>query len=325
MEVIERQQDSNLDILWQNVVQYRSCKHFQDVLNACARFKNLAPYNAMLVQMQRPGGAKYVLTQQQWENKYGRVLKPNARPIITLAPFGPVSFVFEIEDTMRQEKDGRFWGPSDDDILDEIAEPFKIKQEVSQRLLDKLINNLALYGIATDFRMVASAGFGAKIEMMEEKNLGIQVMIRRDMNVPWRAGYLLSVNKNAGVSDLFAAICHELGHLFCHHLRMPGDWKEKKWNVRQLDHNWKEFEAESVAWIVCERLGIKNPSENYLAGYITKSDTTEIIHKSVSIERILAAANEVERMLKTVDYRSTLLYKHCEGFKQQCKSMMMNN
>lgn len=62
----EKQHDSNLDILWQSVIQYRSCEHFEQVLKACARFKELAPYNGMLVEMQRPG-AKYVLTEQQWE------------------------------------------------------------------------------------------------------------------------------------------------------------------------------------------------------------------------------------------------------------------
>ena len=318
--MVDKTQEGNLDILWIRVIQYRSSEHFREILKACTRFRNLAPYNAMLVEMQRPG-SMYVLTEDQWEERYHRVLKPNARPLIILVPFGPVEFVFEIGDTMQSKKNGILIGPSDEEILNEIAAPYKIKQDVPVRMLDNLNRNLLMHGIDTDFGMVAGASYAAKIELLYNNRKDIVVPVNKSRMVRWQAGYLLSVNRNAENSEQFASICHELGHLFCYHLPMPGDWKEKKWKVRSPEHKWKEFEAESVSWIVCERLGIHNPSEGYLAGYVDTTDTESYISEQVSVERIMAAANEIERMLKNLDYRSGLLYKHCDGFKQLCRML----
>lgn len=316
----DKTQEGNLDLLLKRVIQYRSSEHFQEILKACTKFRNLAPYNAMPIEMQRPG-SMYVLTQDQWEKRYNRVLKPNARPLIILVPFGPVEFVFEIGDTMQSERNGTLFGPSDEDILNEIAEPYKIKQDVPLRTLDNLIKNLAFHGIDTDFGMAAGAGYGAQIKVLFDNRKDITIPFNKNRNIKWQAGYLLSVNRNAENSELFASICHELGHLFCYHLLMPGDWKEKAWNVRAIEHKWKEFEAESVSWIVCERLGIHNPSEGYLAGYIDKTETVSYISEQVSVERIMAAANEIERMLNVQNYRNGLLYKHCDDFKKFCRML----
>ena len=313
-------QESNLDQLIKKVRHYRSGEHFKEILNACSRFRNLAPYNAMLIEMQRPG-SEYVLTREQWEERYNRVIKPNARPLIILVPFGPVEFVFEIGDTKQMKKDGIPQGPSDMDILNEIAEPYKIKQDVPKKLLDNLRRNLVFYGIDTDLGMVAGASYGAKIELLQQNRKEITIPINRNQTEKWQAGYLLSVNRNAENSEQFASICHELGHLFCYHLPMPTDWKEKMWEVRHPEHKWKEFEAESVSWIVCERLGIHNPSEYYLANYVDTTDTESYISEHVSVERIMTAANEIERMLKPLSCCNGYLYKHCGGFKQLCRQV----
>ncbi len=51
---------------------------------------------------------------------------------------------------------------------------------------------------------------------------------------------------------------HELGHFYCGHLN---DGKDKWLPTRPyLDVDQIEFEAETVCWIVCERLGIESPS-----------------------------------------------------------------
>jgi hypothetical protein len=306
---------SNLDNLWRDVIHYRSSKQFKAVLEACSQLRHIAPYNAMLVEMQRPG-ARYVLTKKEWEKRYNRVLKENARPLVILFPFGPVEFVFDIADTMQNEENRLPIGLSNNEILDEIARPFKTKNNVSDDILNTLIDNLAVNGIALDTNMIAGAGYGANVKLLVNKLTNIMVPINNFKTIQWDAGYLLSVNKNADKGELFSAICHELGHLFCHHLPMPIDWKEKKWDVRWLDHKWQEFEAESVAWLVCERLGIYNPSEKYLATYLSQGDSEAYIDKNVSLENILTATNEIEKLLKPLDFRKGLLYKHCENFKK---------
>jgi len=59
-----------------------------------------------------------------------------------------------------------------------------------------------------------------------------------------------------------------------------------------LPHEVCEFEAESVAYLICERLGIKNPSDEYLAGYMGKNEEVP----SISLECVMKAAGLIEQM-----------------------------
>ena len=304
---------SKLDELWQSIGEYRKCQHFRDVLNACRQFRELAPYNAMLVQMQRPG-AQYVMTQDRWEKKYQRVIKPNARPLIILVPFGPVEFVFEIGDT--KPSPGSLFTKTDVDILDEIAEPYRTKKNVPKQTLDTLIENLVFNGIIIDPNFVAGSSFAAQIEQRNDLE-HIYIPINKEQCLKRKADYLLSVNNNAAAGEVFASICHELAHLYLHHIKAPYDWK--KWETRQLMHEHEEFEAEAVSWLVCERMGVVNPSERYLANFFSSITENSVMPREISIERILSATRDIEAMCEPMNYRCGLLYKHCETFKHGIK------
>jgi hypothetical protein len=56
--------------------------------------------------------------------------------------------------------------------------------------------------------------------------------------------------------------------------------------------NSSEFEAESVCYLVCERLGITNPSANYLSGYYDRHGDVP----AISLECVLKAAGLIEQM-----------------------------
>lgn len=305
--------ESNLDALWRNVKEYRQSKNFKAVMDACVRFRHLAPYNAMLVETQRPG-AKYVLSEKEWRRKYDRGIKPNARPVIVLVPFGPVDFLFEINDTYPL-KSNLFW-KTDEDILRELAAPFKTKHNVSEQQLQHLMEQLCFHGIAIE-SFIAGAGFAAKIELLKTNSHVIRIPYGKDSSIVWQAEYLLSVNSKAERGETFASICHELGHLYCQHLLYPRRWKP--WEVRDLPHAAKEFEAESVSWLICELLGIGNPSEQYLSDYL---DNNNEIPADVSIEHILSATKDIWNMCvlnSRINYRDGLLCKHSELFKEAIK------
>ena len=305
--------ESKLDTLWRDVKEYRTSEHFCKVMQACKKFHNLAPYNAMLVEMQRPS-AKYVLTQEEWRKKYDREIKPNARPIIILVPFGPVDFLFDVSDTYPTD----LFKKSEDDILEDIASPFKTKKEVSDTMLNSLISQLAIHSIAIDNCFIAGAGYGARLELLENDSHKIYLRIKQHDYIMY-AKYLLSVNKNSTNGSRYANICHELGHLFCFHLSSPKEWKG--WQTRQLSEEAIEFEAESVAWIVCERLGIGKTSAKYLSGYL---DEHGEIPSHVSIERILSAAKDVLKMCNSnvpLNYKEGLLYRYCDEFKNITKKL----
>lgn len=90
----------------------------------------------------------------------------------------------------------------------------------------------------------------------------------------------------------FATAIYELGHLFCGHLGPNG----QKWltDRRGLDIKQREYEDESVCWLVCGRMGIKNPSAQYLNGYLKENEYIS----SISIDTVLKSAGTIESLIK---------------------------
>lgn len=83
-----------------------------------------------------------------------------------------------------------------------------------------------------------------------------------------------------------------MGHLYCGHLGRSetGPWPDR----RGLPHEIKEFEAESVAWLACERLGIENPSARYMTSYLEGSETIP----QIDMWAVFKAVGHVDRLLK---------------------------
>ena len=88
----------------------------------------------------------------------------------------------------------------------------------------------------------------------------------------------------------YATLIHELAHLYCGNLGTPnGRW----WPDRQnLSDAVREFEAESVSYLVCARIGIDTASEEYLAAYVRKCPVTP----SISLDRVLKSVCLLEQM-----------------------------
>lgn len=293
---------SQIDILYNSVYQYRTCTEFRKRLEFCAQFKSMSAFNAMLIEMQMPC-ARYVLRADEWASKYSRVIKHDARPMIILVPFGPVSYVFDISDT--KPNNNNLFLYSDEDILSEIEMPYRTKSDIDIKLLETFCLNVECHGILINPDFKAATSYAGKIELYDK---GYFTYTYKKQNLSSPCDYLISINKNAKPGKFFASLCHELGHLFCHHIYSP----YQAWDVRNLSNSAEEFEAEIVSWLVCERLNIGNPSEKYLASYC---DNNEEI-PSISIERIFTAVNDIEKMLKTkLSIKDGIKYKYDKKIK----------
>jgi hypothetical protein len=103
----------------------------------------------------------------------------------------------------------------------------------------------------------------------------------------------LLLNSSLSAESRYGTLVHELAHLYCGHLGTPNcRW----WPNRQnLSHAVREFEAESVSYLVCARLGIDTASEEYLAGYVRKSPVTP----SISLDRVMKSVWLLEQMGRT--------------------------
>ena len=226
--------------------------------------------------MQKPG-CHYVAMAPTWEKDFKRTVKSGARPLIILVPFGPVGYVFDIEDTEGE--------PIPEDILN----PFKGEGNISDDLFHRLISNLPSIGIRYNEADYGSQMAG-KIEPCKKHQT--QAIHKKSHDVNVKVLYNIVANKNFSKTDIFITILHELAHLFCGH--MDDEHTELFSKRRRI--NEREFEAESVAYLVCERMGIKNPSEKYLAGYTNSNDTIP----DISLDCILNSAGKIEDMMKKI-------------------------
>lgn len=88
----------------------------------------------------------------------------------------------------------------------------------------------------------------------------------------------------------FATLAHELGHLALGHLG-----PDKKLSIPErpaLSHSQQELEAESVAYIVCERNRVQSKSQTYLSNFVSVSTTV----KDLDVYQVMRAAGQVETM-----------------------------
>lgn len=266
-----------LDKLFYEIGTYRRSSDFKELLKFIKKFPKIAPYNAMLLHIQKPGSV-YVASAYEWRQKFERDIKPEARPMVILRPFGPVSFVFDLSDTFGVK-------PFPEDLL----EPFAVEGKIPDCEYQSLINNMKCDGV-----LYVEADYGTNLAgMIRNCSSRREIKIEKSSKEIWvKAHYGMIVNKNHAPEIKFATILHELGHLYCGHQGTPN---EKWWEDRRyLNKNEREFEAECVCWLICERRGIANPSAEYLSGYLDKNENIP----EISTDTILKAVTVIESMLK---------------------------
>jgi hypothetical protein len=102
--------------------------------------------------------------------------------------------------------------------------------------------------------------------------------------------YELQINSILSAEARYGTLVHELAHLYCGHLGTPN---ARWWPDRQNQSlTVREFEAESVSYLVCTRLGIDTSSDEYLAGYVRRCPATP----PISLDRVMKSVWLLEQM-----------------------------
>src|SRR5690242_14660819 len=91
-----------LDQLLTDSRLYRTGEDYKNLLDLVVRLRNVAPFNAMLLQLQKPG-LRFAASAFDWRERFGRTIKDGARPLLILWPFGPVATVYDVQDTEGNE------------------------------------------------------------------------------------------------------------------------------------------------------------------------------------------------------------------------------
>jgi IrrE N-terminal-like domain len=256
-----------IDLLFRSALEKQGADAFDDFLGFAERFNNLSVYNAMLVRLQRPG-AVMVGSRRQWRG-IGRQVLPDAIPIVILWPFGPVLFLFELNDTAGEPLPGQ------------SENPLFAQGTVAEELYPRAINgavNFAVEVEETDHYGDTLAGTAAGLGVCPERVI-----------VGKQSAFRIKLNAKHDIPTKFATLAHELGHIYCGHLGADakGRWPDRR--TLSFSKKAMELEAEAVSWLVCQRNGIATRSKKYLNTLIDEAGL-----QSVSIYAIYEAANRVE-------------------------------
>ena len=192
-------------------------------------------------------------------------------------------FVFDVSDT--EPKEG---APS---LPREVAQPFEVRGGRVGRELNQTIENAKRDGVEVIQREARSQSAGM-IQPTQRRGL-LSITIRElprieRLEVPLRYEVLLSSKLSAEAR--YATLVHELAHLYCGHLGTPnqGWWPDRRGLLKEV----REFQAESVCYLVCRRLGIDNPSDEYLSNYVKVHEETP----EISLDRVMTATGLIEQM-----------------------------
>ena len=242
---------------------------FKDYLTCMSKFHNYSLNNTILIAMQKPD-ATLVAGYKAWQTDHGRTVRKGERGIRILAPC-------KFKVTVESEKEGE--NPKELEYLKfKITHVFDISQTEGKELPSLGIDELS--GGVDDYRNMYKALLRV-----------CPVPIVQEVIKGGAKGYYSDAEQRiaimAGMSEMqtIKTMIHEIAHQKMHSsgtrtLDMP------------IDRRTKEVEAESVAYTVCQKLGLDTSdySFGYIAGWSSGRDVKEL---KASLERIRSAADEL--------------------------------
>jgi hypothetical protein len=262
-----------LDGLFASAREGRPSQELLDLRAVMRRLPMLGPFNASLVHAQRPG-AVYVAGAEQFARDFGRQLRPNARPLVILRPFGPVSFVYDVADT-----DGP---PMPDDVLD----AFRLSGPVTEDGLSALTDLLPAKGV-----------------IYEEADLGGQAGAAEHLDPPPMLGvgrsevaqhHRVSVDRGLSVAARLHTLFRLLGSIHCHHLEPAASGSRA--HLPALGQSSRDFEAATVAWLLEARLGLDRWSEAEPAEFLESFADQDGAMPPISVDAVVSATGKIEQI-----------------------------
>lgn len=218
---------------------YDSSEAIQELFAFTVHLREFAPFNAMLLHIQKPG-LTHAATAHDWWHRFGRVPKKGARPLLVLRMKGPVDFVFDVQDTEGKDLP-----------VDAFSFP--------------TFGNLSDNRFAEFMRAVGKEKIDLVALDSGDGQAGWIRLLARAKNDKGKNVYQLAYNRNHAAPTRFVTVAHELAHLYLGHL--GADNGRRVPDRRDTPHALMEVEAEMAAYLVAMRNGLTPRSESYLSNY----------------------------------------------------------
>lgn len=250
-------------MLQQGVKDVFDSNRWKQYLAFCSKFHNYSHSNIMLILLQRPNATR-VAGFNTWRNTFGRTVKKGEKGIAILAPV-PYKVEHEnIDGAKTAETKLRF----------QTAYVFDVSQ-TSGRELPRPIDELgaSVTGYASVLCLLKDISpFPVEIKEIEGSAKGFCNF----------AEQTICVNSGMSEAQTIKTLIHEIAHAGLHD-RQRRDGKDKN----AIDCRTAEVEAESIAFVVCNYLGIDSSEYTfgYVAAWSSGKETPELKHSLVTIQQ----------------------------------------
>lgn len=241
---------------------YATSDTVKELLVFVSRLRSFAPFNAMLLHIQKPG-LTHAATARDWRDQFRRRPKRHARPLVVLRTKGPVDFVFDVLDT-------------EGEALPASAFCFPVLGDLDAEKLERIVVHLMRKAISTE-----------RIDV-GDRHAGSICSASPPAGSNYDRAYHVQLNGNHSPAQQFVTLMHELAHLFLGHL--GADRQRRIPDRTGRPHELREVEAETVAYVVARRNGMTPRSESYL-------DTFKGSFAALNFHAVMRAANQIETVI----------------------------
>ena len=277
----DKQQKIYADIneLFNQILELKDSQALKNFLVFLQRVPTHAPFNTALVFAQNPE-CRYYATAKQWKEKFNKKIKQDARPMVILAPFSPVDFVYDIKDT------------EGDQNIDEQLLYWWQEQEgkFDEKVIEKTIKNCLKLNIKIKYL--------SRKEYSSDKNFnafGYAKNDRQEKSIVLSHRY----NDKKFLSEEYGTLCHEIAHHLLGHLgeirissKDPKKSKKVAPDKQDKPRDIKELEAELTAWIVFSFWKVEKRSAGYMADWLIDKNNL----KKIDMSLILTVAGRIKAM-----------------------------
>lgn len=252
-----------LDELIADTRLYDSALAIKELLDFVARLRHIAPFNAMLLHIQKPG-LSFAARTKDWRERFRRWPKPYSRPLVILRNFGPIDFVYDVLDTEGEPLPNAAFAFPTVGVVPPgwmaAAESSLRRAAISIRWLDRGDRS------AGHARPLTSHGDKNRLEHFE-----------------------VGINRNHVPATQVVTLAHELAHIHLGHC--GADQKRGVRQDRREGQALREVEAETVAYLVAKRTGLEPRSESYLDQY-------QDAFSQIDLHRLMKAVGAIEKELE---------------------------
>lgn len=261
---------------------------FERYLRTMSRFHHYSVNNSILIFMQRPD-ASLVAGYTSWQKNFQRHVKKREKGIFILAP---CPYKVKKEQEKKDDLTGR-------PLLDQDGKPLKEVVEITQ----VSFRPAAVFDISqTEGKELPTIGVEDLQGQVSEYDTLLEALKEispvpigfEEISGSSKGYYSLGERRIAIQADMsqlqtIKTMVHEIAHSKLHAINQDVTPEEL---VRHPDQHTREVQAEGVAYVVCQHLGLD--TSDYSFGYVAAWSTgKELSELKSSLDTIRAASAEI--------------------------------